>query len=141
MIFTMYRMLLAPSAPLLRLMLRRRLGRGKEDAARLSERWGQSNRARPDGALVWLHAASVGEALSLLSLIALLRRKRPDLFLLMTTGTVTSARLMAQRLPDGVLHQFVPVDHPAWVSRFVAHWRPDAVLWSNRNSGRTCWAP
>lgn len=130
MVLALYRLLLSPSAPLLRWVLDRRLRRGKEDAARLGERMGKPGLPRPAGPLVWLHAASVGESISLLSLVDLLHQKRPDLSLLMTTGTLTSARLMAQRLPAGVLHQFVPVDHPAWVARFLDHWRPDAVIWS-----------
>lgn len=130
MVLALYRLLLHPSAPLLRWVLHRRLRRGKEDAARLRERMGEAGLPRPAGHLVWLHAASVGESISLLSLVDMLHQKRPDLSLLMTTGTVTSARLMAQRLPAGVLHQFVPVDHPVWVARFLDHWRPDAVIWS-----------
>lgn len=127
---SLYRLLLRPSAPVLRLVLRRRLARGKEDSARLNERMGQASSARPDGLVVWLHAASVGESLSLLALIDDLRVRRPDVALLLTTGTVTSAKLMASRLPAGVIHHYVPVDHPAWVRRFLDHWRPDAVIWS-----------
>lgn len=127
---SLYRLLLRPSAPVLRLVLRRRLARGKEDSARLNERMGQASSARPDGLVVWLHAASVGESLSLLALIDDLRARRPDVALLLTTGTVTSAKLMASRLPAGVIHHYVPVDHPAWVRRFLDHWRPDAVIWS-----------
>lgn len=130
MISAFYNLLLQPSAPLLRLVLKRRLARGKEDAARINERMGQASIARPDGQLVWLHAASVGESLSLLALIDDLRQRRPDLSLLLTTGTVTSAELMAKRLPAGVMHQFMPVDHPRWVRKFIDHWHPDAVIWS-----------
>lgn len=130
MILSLYRLLLRPTAPLLRHVLARRLARGKEDADRLPERMGQASVARPDGLLVWLHAASVGEALSLLALIDDLRARRPDLTLMLTTGTVTSAQLMAQRLPAGVIHQYMPVDHPVWVRRFIAHWKPNAVIWS-----------
>lgn len=130
MILSLYRLLLRPTAPLLRHVLARRLARGKEDASRLPERMGQASVARPDGLMVWLHAASVGEALSLLALIDDLRMRRPDLTLMLTTGTVTSAQLMAQRLPAGVIHQYMPVDHPAWVRRFIAHWKPNAVIWS-----------
>lgn len=130
MILSLYRLLLRPTAPLLRHVLARRLARGKEDASRLPERMGQAIVARPDGLLVWLHAASVGEALSLLALIDDLRTRRPDLTLMLTTGTVTSAQLMAQRLPAGVIHQYMPVDHPVWVRRFIAHWKPNAVIWS-----------
>ena len=127
---SLYRLLLRPTAPLLQRVLARRLARGKEDGARLAERMGQASIARPDGLVVWLHAASVGESLSLLALIDDLRARRPDLTLMLTTGTVTSAQLMAKRLPAGVIHQYMPVDHPAWVRRFIDHWRPDAVIWS-----------
>ncbi|MEQ8369218.1 MAG: 3-deoxy-D-manno-octulosonic acid transferase, partial [Alphaproteobacteria bacterium] len=79
--------------------------------------------------LVWLHAASVGEAVGLLTLVQALDRDRPDLTVLMTTGTVTSAQAMARRLPPRAIHQFVPVDRPAWVARFLDHWRPSLGIW------------
>jgi 3-deoxy-D-manno-octulosonic-acid transferase len=47
----------------------------------------------------------------------------------MTTGTVTSATLLASKLPPRALHQFVPVDLPLAVNRFLNHWKPDAALW------------
>jgi 3-deoxy-D-manno-octulosonic-acid transferase len=117
--------LLEPFAPL---ALRARARRGKEDVARLGERLGRAGRPRPEGPLVWLHGVSVGESLSLLPLIEALRRRRPDLALLVTSGTATSAALLAQRLPDGVIHQFAPVDAPGAVGRFLDHWRPAAGL-------------
>ena len=80
--------------------------------------------------MVWAHAASVGEALSLLPLIGRLVSDRPGLEVLVTTGTVTSARLMADRLPEGSFHQYVPVDRLPYVRRFLDHWRPDLVLWA-----------
>ncbi len=123
-------------AILLYLLLRR--ARGKEDRARLAERLGRPGRPRPPGPLVWLHAASVGEAASLLALIERLRRERPALGILVTTGTVTSAQLLAARLPsERVIHQFVPVDRPSYAARFLDHWRPglaisvESELWPN----------
>ena len=117
--------LLEPLAPAL---LRRRACGGKEDAARLGERLGRAGAARPSGALVWLHGVSVGESLSLLPLIEALRARRPDLTLLVTSGTVTSAEVLARRLPAGVIHQFAPLDVPRIAERFLDHWRPDAAL-------------
>lgn len=113
------------AAPLLRRMLVRRAGRGKEVLARLPEREGVDATARPAGRLLWLHAASVGETVSILPLLPLLSEAAT---VLVTTGTVTSAALLAQRLPAGgrVLHRFVPLDVPEWVSRFLEHWRPEA---------------
>jgi len=123
-----------PIAPTL---LRRRLARGKEDPARLGERLGHAGRPRPEGVLVWLHGASVGEALSLTSLVEALAAARPDVTLLVTSGTRTSAALMAERLPPGAIHQYLPVDGPAAVARFLDHWRPslgvfvESELWPN----------
>ncbi len=127
------------AAPVLRLMLLRRALRGKEVAARLPERYGFADLARPAGRLLWLHAASVGETASALTLLAALP---PDLAVLFTTGTVSSAALLDSRLaqlgPDRrVLHRFVPLDVPRWAARFLDHWRPDAAcfleseLWPN----------
>lgn len=116
--------------PLVALYLARRMAHGKEDRERFSERQGVASRARPQGPLVWVHAASNGEAVSMLSLIDRLLVERPALSVLVTTGTVTSARLLAHRLPaDRAWHQYVPVDRPAYVRRFLDHWRPDLALW------------
>jgi 3-deoxy-D-manno-octulosonic-acid transferase len=123
--------------PLAPLLLSSRVRRGKEDAARLGERLGRSSLPRPDGPLVWLHGASVGESVSLLPLIARIRTERPDLTVLVTSGTRTSADLLAKRLPAGVIHQYAPVDAPAAVARFLEHWRPglglfaESELWPN----------
>ena len=124
----LYRLLTWMATPLVRPLLERRRRRGKEDAARLNERLGLPARARPEGQLLWLHGASVGEAQSVLGLIRRLV-EQPGLSVMLTTGTVTSAGLMAGRLPAGAFHQFVPVDQPGAVRRFLDHWRPDAALW------------
>jgi 3-deoxy-D-manno-octulosonic-acid transferase len=126
----LYRALTTLLTPLVQLYLLRRLARGKEDKARFAERRGTASAARPDGALVWVHAASIGEAVSMLALIDALIEERPSLSILVTTGTVTSARLLAARLPAGrAWHQYVPVDSPRYVRRFLDHWRPDLALW------------
>lgn len=114
--------------PLAPLVLKRRAQSGKEDPDRIKERLGYASRARRDGPLVWLHGASVGESLSLLPLITRLRSERPELQVLLTTGTVTSAELIARRAPGEVIHQFAPVDAPRAVDRFLNHWRPDLAV-------------
>jgi 3-deoxy-D-manno-octulosonic-acid transferase len=123
----------------LRLLLRYRARHGKEVTARLAEREGLETSLRPQGRLIWVHAASIGEAVSALPVVAALQ---PGITVLFTTGTVTSARLLAQRLPalglqNRVLHRFAPLDVPAWCGRFLDHWRPDVAcfleseLWPN----------
>ena len=124
----LYRALSSASGPIARMALNARLKRGKEDPTRLGERMGHAGRPRPDGSLVWIHGASVGESLSVLPLVQRIAETRPQATVLVTTGTVTSAALMAERLPANALHQFIPVDHPAYVTRFLEHWRPDAAL-------------
>jgi len=126
---TVYRSLTTAFAPLIEAYLRRRLRKGKEDHLRFPERFGQAGRSRPAGPLVWVHAASVGEAVSVLLLIDRMLEAQDDLHVLMTTGTVTSARLMAERLPARAIHQYVPVDRPDAVQRFLDHWHPDLGIW------------
>jgi 3-deoxy-D-manno-octulosonic-acid transferase len=126
----LYRTLTRLSAPLAPALLRWRARRGKEDVSRLGERLGTPGRSRPEGALVWVHAASIGEATAMLDLIGRMLWERPGLTCLVTTGTVTSARLLATRLPSRAWHQFAPLDFPAAVARFLDHWRPDLALWA-----------
>jgi 3-deoxy-D-manno-octulosonic-acid transferase len=123
--------------PLVPLLLRARMRRGREDAGRIAERLGRAGRERPSGTVLWIHAASVGEALSILSLVGRILDQRQSLSILVTTGTVTSARLMAKRLPARAIHQYVPLDCVAYVRSFLDHWRPDIAcfveseLWPN----------
>lgn len=138
-IWRCYAALAALAAPALRPWLRRRARRGKEIAARLPEREGIDPTPRPPGTLIWLHAASVGESVSILPVLSALP---PEVQVLLTTGTVTSAELMARRLPElglqhRVRHRFAPLDVPRWAARFLDHWRPDAAgfveseIWPN----------
>ena len=138
-LFAAYRAATAALEPAGRPFLRWRLGRGKEDAARLGERLGRAARPRPAGRLVWLHGASVGEGISLLPLVDLLLAR--GFAVLLTTGTVNAARVLAPRLPAGAIHQFAPLDLPGAARRFIAHWRPDLAvlaeseLWPNLVEG------
>ncbi|MDD2705887.1 MAG: 3-deoxy-D-manno-octulosonic acid transferase [Acidocella sp.] len=122
------------ATPVLRRMLKQRAARGKEIPARLPEREGHTARLRPAGKLVWVHAASVGETMSVLPVLHALAKQTN---ILLTTGTVTSAKLAETRLPPGAIHQFVPLDVPAWTNRFLDHWQPDVAvfleneLWPN----------
>ena len=125
----LYRLATRAVLPIVKLLLARRIRRGKEDPARLDERFGLAARPRPHGPLIWAHAASVGESLSLLPLIDRLLARLPAAEILVTSGTVTSAGLLAQRLPARAFHQYVPIDHPGAVERFLDHWRPDLALW------------
>lgn len=133
----LYRLLTRMLEPLAPRLLDARAKKGKEDPARVDERLGLTRVPRPDGEVVWLHGVSVGETLSLLPVVERLRATRPDLTILVTSGTLTSANLLARRLPEGVIHQFAPVDAPGAVDAFLAKWKPvvgvfvESELWPN----------
>ena len=109
--------------------IKKRQLNGKEDVKRFNERIGRPSKKRPEGKLIWLHGASVGESLSMLPLINKLLESYPDSHVMVTTGTVTSAEIMEKRLPERAFHQYIPIDNPAFVTRFIRHWQPDLVLW------------
>jgi len=127
---TLYRTGTGLLRPLARHVLKERARNGKEDPARLSERYGQASQVRPEGELIWIHAASVGESLVALTLAERLLETRPQSHLLITSGTQTSASLIARRKLDRVIHQFPPVDAPQWVNAFIDHWQPDLAVFT-----------
>ena len=112
-------------------MLRRRIAGEKEDPARLNERYGISDKPRPDGPLIWFHGASMGEAISVMDIILRLKAEDPGRQFLMTTGSVTAANLVARRQAADLgflIHQWAPLDYHLWVNRFLDHWRPDVAM-------------
>jgi 3-deoxy-D-manno-octulosonic-acid transferase len=126
MTLRLYRRLSAVAVPLAPALIKRRLKQGKEDPARVGERCGMSKGARPNGPLVWIHGASVGEVLAAAALIERLRGL--NIRILLTSGTVTSAAIVAKRFPADIIHQYVPYDSPRYVARFLDHWRPSLAL-------------
>lgn len=123
-----YRALTRYAAPVAPLLLAWRTRIGKEESARRGERYGEASMPRPSGFLVWFHAASVGEANAVLPVIDAIAADHPEINLLLTTGTVTSAKLARARLPKGAVHQYVPLDNQDYVRRFLKHWQPDLAV-------------
>lgn len=126
MTLRVYRKLSSAVVPLTPALMKRRLKQGKEDPARIGERRGISKDVRPHGPLVWIHGASVGEVLAAAALIEKLRAL--NIRILLTSGTVTSAAIVAKRFPADIIHQYVPYDSPRYVARFLDHWRPSLAL-------------
>src|SRR3984957_12996770 len=126
MALRVYRRLSSAAAPLAPALIKRRLKQGKEDPARIGERRGMSRDVRPHGPLVWIHGASVGEVLAAAGLIEKLRAL--NIRILLPSGTVTSAAIVAKRFPADIIHQYVPYDSPRYVARFLDHWRPSLAL-------------
>src|SRR5437868_302869 len=126
MALRVYRRLSTAMVPLAPALIKRRLKQGKEDPARIGERRGVSQDVRPHGPLIWIHGASVGEVLAAAALIEKLRAL--NIRILLTSGTVTSAAIVARRFPADIIHQYVPYDSPRYVARFLDHWQPSLAL-------------
>src|SRR5438046_4503780 len=126
MTLRVYRKLSFAMVPLAPALIKSRLRQGKEDPERVGERRGLSLGTRPHGPLVWIHGASVGEVLAAAALVERLRAL--NLRILLTSGTVTSAAIVAKRFPADIIHQYVPYDSPRYVARFLDHWRPSLAL-------------
>jgi 3-deoxy-D-manno-octulosonic-acid transferase len=140
MILIGYSILTRLLEPILILYIWLRQARGKEDAFRKIERFGISTKDRPRGNLFWFHAASVGEVISIWPLMLKMHKKYPTAHILITTGTISSSQLVARHQEthgDWLTHQFLPLDHPRFVNRFINHWAPDCIffveseLWPN----------
>ena len=118
--------------PLVLWKVKRRLSEGKEDAARVCERYGVATHERPAGPLIWLHAVGLGEVMALRGMIPILSRHCPDAFFLVTSGTRQSADVFNKNLPDRTLHQYLPLDVREYCQAFLAHWKPDVCIWSEQ---------
>jgi len=126
---TLYRILSWIITPIIPILLQIRASKGKEVKERIGERVGKTAMVRPEGKLIWFHAASMGESSSVVPVIKRLLEQHPEARVLLTTVTVTSAKNIGEKLPEGAFHQFAPVDTPLAISRFLKHWKPDVAFW------------
>ena len=129
----LYRAITTLIEPFLGQHLKKRLQRGKEHPSRWREKQGFSVTARPNGKLIWLNAVGLGEVMALRGLIIALHNRDPELKFLVTSSTLVSAETFAKNLPPNTLHQFLPLDSPAYTRRFLDHWKPNLALWSEQD--------
>jgi len=127
-LFYLYKAVTALALPFAARRAVAKLRRAGVSVERAHERLGHATADRRGGPLIWFHGASVGEAKSVLPLMARIAQDHPDAALLLTSGTATSAQAVAQRLPGRTLHQFSPLDGSGPVTRFLRHWRPDLCV-------------
>ena len=102
--------------------------KGKENPNRFWERWVSKQIKRPSGKLIWLHAVSVGETLSLLPLIEKIAEDNPKINILITSSTKTSAQIFEKNLKKRVIHQMAPHDTFFVSKRFIKYWHPDIAV-------------
>lgn len=133
-----YRVVASALRPLIRRHLNKRVRQGKEDPQRWIEKLGHPSAPRPQGPLVWLHAVGLGEAMALRGIIAGIESRWPTAHFLATSSTFASAQLLAENMPARTTHQFLPVDVPRFVARFLDHWRPDISIWTEQDLWPIC---
>jgi 3-deoxy-D-manno-octulosonic-acid transferase len=137
MYFRLYNVTLNILTPFIYIYILIRIFKGKEDLKRIKERFGVYKKTFSEGGVIWFHAASLGEAISLLTLVEKLTASFPKCNFLFTSGTVNSAKVLAQRLPKNAIHQYIPIDKKSYVNRFLNHFKPDvgifveSELWPN----------
>ncbi|SMP30147.1 3-deoxy-D-manno-octulosonic acid transferase [Shimia sagamensis] len=128
-----YLMLRPVLQPVMRAVVARRVAKGKDDPARAQEKLGQAGVARPEGTLIWLHAVGLGEVLALRPLLRAMGELMPEAHFLVTSTARSSAQVLGANLPPRVIHQFLPLDGPRYVARFLDHWQPDLSIWSEQD--------
>jgi len=120
-------LVLTPFLPLIFII---RIIKGKEKYNRINERIGFPKIQKPDGNLIWINAASIGELRSTIPLIKGLLKN--NITILITTVTVTSAIHIKSIIEDignkNIIHQFSPIDHPLFIKKFLAHWKPNLLI-------------
>lgn len=128
--YSFYRVLSQILSPFVRLYFYFRCWRGKDEKESVKNHFGFPTAARPEGKLIWIHAASIGEANSAITYIKHFKENHPDINVLLTTITLTSARMFREKIEaiPGCLHQFAVADVPGWISRFLDYWQPTTVM-------------
>jgi len=111
----------------------------KEHHIRYKEKLSKIILDRDDGFLVWFHVASVGEAMSILPLIESFEQEKKINTILITSITLSSAQILEKKYGNNkkIIHQFLPLDIPKFVNKFLNHWSPnlsifiDSEIWPN----------
>ncbi|GJP36306.1 hypothetical protein CLOM_g20831 [Closterium sp. NIES-68] len=134
-----YRAATAVASPWVAIGLWQRALLGLDSAgSRWREQLGEPSAKRPDGPLLWFHAVSVGESAIAIPLVRKCMQQRPRLKILFTTRNALALSVVSKAFSKThVICQLAPLDSPAAVARFLAHWCPNAAafmeqeLWPN----------
>ena len=128
LLYKFYKLITQIVRPFVPFYINRRLSQNKEDKMRVSERYGISSVKRSDGKVIWFHAASIGESLSILPVLKKLNSDKSINQILLTTGTLSAANVLKKFLSKKIIHQFIPFDVPYYVRRFLNHWDPSIAI-------------
>ena len=129
MIFEVYKKLSNFLIPIVFLFFVFRLLKKKETLVSLKQKFGIYLLRKPRKKIIWLNAVSIGESLSVMSVIKEINKSKKYKILL-TTSTTTSARIIKKRYPYLLIHQFAPLDIPLIINKFLTHWDPEVAIFS-----------
>ena len=105
-----------------------RFSLSKESLQSINEKFGIYKQQRPGSKLIWINAVSIGESLSVLPIIKKLETLYPEFKILLTTSTITSAKILTNRINKNTIHQFCPIDSNFTVKKFLNYWKPDIAI-------------
>jgi 3-deoxy-D-manno-octulosonic-acid transferase len=131
MIYKIYQILTILFSPLIDVYMLLRFERGKEDKIRIKERFGYSTIVRPDGDVIWIQCASVGESNSVLPLMdKIVEKYDGKVTILITTGTISSAKIISDKIKGkvNIIHQYTPIDKYFVIRRFLRFWKPKVLI-------------
>ena len=114
-----------------------RILKGKEDLNRFPEKLGFFSKKKVGKKLIWFHGASVGELLSVIPLIENLEKDKNINQILLTSSTISSAKVFSKFKFKKTIHQFFPIDSNIISKKFINFWKPsisifiDSEIWPN----------
>ena len=126
--FFLYQILIFITILFSPLILLVRFLKNKEDKKRFIEKFSIIFKKKNKQNLVWIHAASVGEVMSVVPLIDELEKDKKIEKILLTTSTLSSSKIFENLKFKKTFHQFFPIDFFFLTSIFIKHWRPKIAI-------------
>ena len=126
--FFLYQILIFITILFSPLILLVRFLKNKEDKKRFIEKFSIILKKKNKQNLVWIHAASVGEVMSVVPLIDELEKDKKIEKILLTTSTLSSSKIFENLKFKKTFHQFFPIDFFFLTSIFIKHWRPKIAI-------------
>ena len=126
---TLYRLLINIVCVFAPIILKIRIYKQKEDKNRYKEKLCIIKKNKNKGKLIWFHAASVGELLSIIPLLEKFEKNNKIKTILLTTNTLSSSKVFKKKIKSKkIIHQFFPFDKDFFAKKFLDHWFPDLVI-------------
>ncbi|KRO63717.1 MAG: 3-deoxy-D-manno-octulosonic acid transferase [Pelagibacteraceae bacterium BACL5 MAG-120820-bin39] len=128
MVFLIYQLILILIILISPLIILYRILKNKEDSVRFREKFCFFSKSRKSGKLIWFHASSVGELMSILPIINYYENKKNINQILITSTTLSSAKILKKIKLKKTIHQFFPLDLIFFSRIFLNYWKPSMAI-------------